>query len=278
MTIDNKQWEQKVNAADKILVVYGQNSTFSAVAMALSVYLWLRARGKQVTLVSPVAPVVEFSPLVGINKVKTKLTGENLVVTLPFPASTIDKVISDLNQTTDQLSLIVKPKRGAATYDLASLPVNYQAPDYDLIIMISVSSINELLTLGSTSANYWTQTERNITWNDFANPASIPAAISVSLGKNDTYALSWGNFCRQANLTIDADQASNILMALEQENDHFGAVTTSAEAFELAAWLLRQGATRYQPDERALNDFRPENHLPHLPEMIGIDTEEKTEE
>jgi len=273
MTLDSEALINKVKPAEKILLVYGDKAPFGAVAMTLSVYLWLRAAGKQVMLVSPALPVVEFSSLVGINKVKSKLNGENLVITLPGAASKIDKVISDLDQAADRLSLIVKPKKPGDIGEIMSLPVHYQAPDYDLIWLIDVQSTSELETLGATGPAYWTSPERNLVWTDFATPAPVPAEWSVQLGKDDSFAAVWAQTCRQAGWMIDADQASNLLMALEQESDHFGAVSTSAEIFELAAWLLRQGAVRYRPDAQAIANFQPEHHLPQppqMPQMVGI--------
>jgi len=241
MSLEIEPFQKKIAAAEQILVVYGENASFGGVAAATSLYLWLRDQGKKVTIVSPAAPVVEYSRLVGINKVKTALAGENLVITLPFPAKTIDRVTSDLNQHDDVLSLVIKPKRGQAPAPISSLPVTYQAPDYDLMILIDVHDSSELLRLGTVSGNYWVQESRNIVWTDFANPAPVPAAITLTLSKNDTYALAWGNFCRLHGLAIDSDQASNLLMALEEESEHFSSARTSADVFELAAWLLRQG-------------------------------------
>ncbi len=273
MVTDSAQLEQKIETANKILLVYGENANFSSVAAALSIYLWLRGRGKSVTIVSPSEPVVEFSPLVGINKVKTKLAGENMVVKLPLPASKIDKVISDLNQVSDELSLIIKPKKPGELTAISNLPVTFQAPDFDLIWMLDVRRVEELERLATTGANYWTTSEHNITWNDFANPAPVPAVISVQLGKDDSLAAAWGRIVRESGWSMDTDQASNILMALEHDSDHFGSLSTSAEIFELAAWLLRQGAVRYRPDEQAVANFSPQHHLPHppqMPQMVGI--------
>ena len=270
MTLDAEQLKQKVNNAEQILVVYGQQANFSAVAVATTMYLWLRAQGKKVSLVSPALPVVEYSHLVGINKVKNQLSGENLVITLPFPAQTIERVVSDLNQQSDELSLIIKPKRGQESTHINQIPVTYQATDYDLFFLIDVRSASELNSLGSVAANYWSRSERNLTWSDYANPCPLPADAVVSLSKDLTYATFWSSFCKQAELELDADQASNLLMALEHDSDHFTAEKTNAETFELAAWLMRHGGQRFVEDKKAVQDFRPENHLPKIPKLIDF--------
>ena len=264
MTHSFAKYQEKINASEQILVIYGSGAAFPAVAVATSIYLWLRALDKKVAIVSPVSPVVEFSHLVGINKVRQRLIGENLVIRLPFAASNIDKVVSDLNADKDQLSLIVKPKKGSAALQLDHLDFAYQAPEYDLIFYIDVRDEADLSALVGESHEFWQNSTHNITLNDYANPSPIPADISEVLGKDVGFAAFWAGLLRHNDVAIDADQASNLLMALDQETHGFASQNSSVESFELAAWLMRQGGTRYVPDEQAINDFRPENHLPQI--------------
>ena len=64
-------YQDKINSSQNILIVYGRQAHFGAVAVATCVYLWLRALHKRVTIVSAAPATVDLSHLVGINKVKT---------------------------------------------------------------------------------------------------------------------------------------------------------------------------------------------------------------
>ena len=50
MTVNFSQLQSTINAAEKILVVYGEKLRFPAVAAAASLHLWLKSLEKKVTL------------------------------------------------------------------------------------------------------------------------------------------------------------------------------------------------------------------------------------
>ena len=257
------EYQEKINNAGQILVVYGSTGDFSAAAVAASLYLWLRHLEKRVSIVSPAAPTVELSHLVGINKVKNKLTGENLVIKLPLPASNIDKVVSDLDSEHDELSLVIKPKNSGASISRVTIPISWQAAEFDLVFLVDVRDTTELssLTLGERD-EFWHDQDKLVTFNTFANPSPLKANIAEVTGKNAGLASFWANFLFANQISIDADQASNLLMALERETSGFQPGRSGASDFELAAWLMRQGGSRFVRDEEAAENFRPENHLP----------------
>ena len=267
MTTSWATYQEKLATANEILIVYGAEADLPVVAVATSLYLWLQAQGKTVTLVSPAMPIVDFSHLVGINKVKNKLVGENLVVTLPMKASEIEAVVSDYQMEADELSLVVKPKKGQRWGKIDKLAVDYLPPDYDAVIYLDVSGSQELAGLIAGADKIWQEPAKNITINSYARPTTIKANISETLGKQTGFATYWTKIWREAGVKIDDDLASNLLAGLERESRDFAAEFTSAEVFELAAWLLRQGGRRYLYDRRAQADFQARNHLPERGEL-----------
>jgi nanoRNase/pAp phosphatase (c-di-AMP/oligoRNAs hydrolase) len=258
MSVSLKQYQQKIELSQSTLIIYGERSKFPAVAAATSLYLWLKSLSKKVCLASPQPPLVEFCHLIGINKVKTQLPKENLVITLPYNESKIDKVISDLNSEKTELSLIVKPKKGELPLKTQDLKISYQIADFDLIIMIDVRSHKELTKLADSKIHPWNNPQKIITCNSFANPNPVTASISDVLNKNTNFCTFYGNLLRLNDVTISEDIASNLLMGLENETQNFHS-DGNADIFELAAWLTRCGGHRYRADQT------PANSLPPLP-------------
>ena len=264
------KYQEKINNAQQILIVYGSSGDFSAAAVATSLYLWLRHLEKRVQLVCPAVTTVDLSHLVGINKVKNKLHGENIVLKLPLAASQIDKVISDVDALSDTLSLVIKPKANAKAVTAKNVAIGFQPPEYDLIFYVDVREVGDLQAIALDDKEFWSNPEKNITFNSFANPSPLTADIAEVLGRDTGLAEFWAGFLFDNQMAIDSDQASNLLMALERETDGFRPERAAASDFELAAWLMRQGGTRFVRDEKAAADFRPENHLPQVPTVIDF--------
>ncbi len=264
MTNHFQDYENKINHSENVLIIYGEQAQLPAVAVATSLFVWLKSLDKKVYLVSPSAPIVEFCNLVGINKVKNKLPKENLVITLPYDETKIDKVVSDLNEEKTKLSLIIKPQKGQSPVRIEDLKLNYQAADFDLLILIDVRSQKELDKLSKDDKINWHESEKIITLNSYDAHAPVRGVIAEVLSKNIGFCSFWSNLIKDNEVKIDADQATNLLLGLEKELDNFSSPHCTANEFELAAWLMRQGATRYQADKQAVADFKPEHHLPKL--------------
>src|SRR4030042_992447 len=100
--------QPQLSSGRNFLIAFPQRANFDQVAASLALYLSLRKAGKNVHIVSPEPMRVEFSHLVGVDKVSNKITGGDLVVTLDFPIANIDKV--SYNDEGGKLNLVVKGK------------------------------------------------------------------------------------------------------------------------------------------------------------------------
>lgn len=260
MPVSFSEYQKLINPAKKILLIYGEKARFPAVAAATSFYLWLVGLDKQVTLACAAPALVEFCTLVAINKVTNSLPRENLVITIPYGEGKIDKVLSDLDEAHRELSLIVKPQKHSQPLDGSLLKVSYQIPDYDLIIMIDVRSNKELSRLAGCKPHPWQQREKILTIASGGASSPVAAVCQTTLA-DEGFCHFTTNLFRSHQIKINADVASNLLMGLEKETDSFRQ-SDSAEIFELAAWLVHQGAVRYRPDPLAVQNFMPKNHLP----------------
>lgn len=257
-------YQEKISKSENILLVYGAQASFSAVSLATSLFLWCKDLKKNVFLTSPSEPTVEFCNFVGINKVKKYLPKQNLVIKMPYDENKVAKVLSDLNQEKNELAIIVKPQRGCEPIEQREIKLTYQSGDYDLIFLIDVEQKDELNRLFRDNEKMLQNKEKLITINDFASICPIQAQTVKQLGKNTSYASWWGQLLRSGEVTLGADQASNLLMGLEKETENFSRPDCSPEDFELAAWLMRQGGTRHRADEAVSENFSAQHHLPKV--------------
>lgn len=262
METEFSTYQNKINQSENILVVYGQNASFSAVSLATSLFLWLGELNKNVFLASPGEPTVEFCNLVGINKVKKSLPKQNLVIKMAYSEEKIAKVLSDLNKEKSELSIMVKPQKGNEPVELKNVKLAYQAGDYDLIFLIEVQEKTELEKLFGDNDQLLSDSEKLVAVNSLFGACPVMTTITKDLGKSANFASWWAQMLKTAQVEISADQASNLLMGVEKETGNFADPDCEAEIFELAAWLLREGATRHRVDEVAVENFQAEHHLP----------------
>src|SRR3990167_9404219 len=119
-------------------VVVGQNYGMDEMASALSLYLALSARGKDIGIVSTKQPLVEVSNLVGIDKVRPAYESKtgDLVVSFPYKTDEIGKVSYTLES--GFLNIIVKPKD--------DMPLSFS--EKDVIFKRSGNSPEVLITIG----------------------------------------------------------------------------------------------------------------------------------
>jgi hypothetical protein len=102
----------------------------------------------------------------------------------------------------------------------------------------------------------WNDPQKIITCSSFANPNPVTAAINDVLNQNTSFCQFYGNLLRTSDITINEDIASNLLMGLEHETNHFHS-DGNADTFELAAWLIRCGGHRYRADNTPANPLPP---------------------
>ena len=228
-----------LSSGRNFLIAFPQKANFDQVAASLALYLSLRKAGKNVHLVSPEPMRVEFSHLVGVDKVSNKITGGDLVVTLDYPITNIDKV--SYNDEGGKLNLVVKVKPGSKTISREQILFNASESSlYDLIFVIGVvqaedlghlhQSHQDLLKKSSVvSINNGTSTVGTL---NFLNPqASACTEIVASLIK----ALA---------LPVDEDIGSNLLLGLKQATGNFQSPKMNPETFEAAAFALRMGGRK----------------------------------
>lgn len=226
-----------------VLVTIPKNPTLDSMAAALSLYLTISARGKQATVVTPDPVIVEFSHLVGIDKVKNNLnngTGKNLVISFPYQEGSIEKV--SYNIENGAFNLIIEPREGYPLITPENIQYSYSGGNIDLIFTIGVTRLAELDTLyQNNQALFHNSSVVNLDSHShnqrFGRVNLVDPTVS-SLSELTVALLS------QLGLEFDPDIALNLLAGITNGSQNFTSGQTTADTFEAAAICLRFGGKR----------------------------------
>lgn len=232
--------------AQNILVLIPATPTFDQVASGLALFLSLTKSGKQVSILSPDQPVVEFSRLVGADKISDKVPAGELVLTINTPIENIEKVTS--NDEGGKLNLVIQPKPGLPPVTQEDILFTPSGAMADLLIVIEPKRLDSLGKIYKeneklfqekpvVNINHYTKAESLGTLNVLDSGASSSSEIVVALLEG-------------LQLPADEDITQNLLLGLKQATQSFQSSNTTADTFEAAAFCLRHGGSRTLPQPR----------------------------
>ncbi len=231
-----------ISKSSSIGIAVGRNPSLDDMAAALSLYLLLQKANKRVVVASPTDPIVEISSLVGIDKVQKSLGGEagDLVVSFPYVEGEIEKVSYTLDEETGYLNIIVKASEQGLSFDDRDVKYNRGSGSVDLLFVVGTPQLSDLegvfdsQKLRDTRIINIDNKESNQGFGDivlvsekFSSVSELVADIALSLG-----------------FQIDQDTAQNLLSGISSATKNFQDSQTSSLAFEMAAYLLKRGASR----------------------------------
>ncbi len=231
---------EPLTAAQNIFIFLPRNPGLDRAAASLALFLSLQKANKQASVACPTEMTVEFSSLVGVDKIQTKPVGRNLVVSFDYREDSIEKVSYHIED--NKFNLVIQPKAGFPPLATEKVDYSYVGGEADLIFVIGVRSLGDLGSLSQfakPSSGKQTVVDLNI------NPAreQLGQVILVDLNASScseivVYLLS------RFGLPIDEDIASNLLLGIEKMTKGFSSLRTRAATFEAAALCLRAGARR----------------------------------
>lgn len=245
------QIAEQLQRTQGVLVVLPPNPTPVQVGAGLGVFLALEQGGKNVEIVCPTPMLVEANQFVGVQKVKTTLSGRNLVISFDYMKDAIEKV--SYNVENGKFNLVVAPKPGHAPLSHDSVSYSYSGTSNDLVILVGTndpSVLSMVLPSGEQNA-----TERN--------------SMILASGPDRSLVTEVAYLISNLGITPDLDVVNNLFHALVQETQSF--TRASALDFETAAALVRAGAT---PASAAIATQKPVVQSPTMtPEPSQINEE-----
>ena len=241
--MDNTTFRQIGEAIEKnstIGIVTSKNPTLDEMGAALSLYLSLTQAGKSVTVAMPETPLVEVSSLVGIDKVKTSLSGKagDLVVSFPYREGEIEKVSYTLEE--GLLNIVVKAGEKGLSFDENQVLFTRSQGAPNLLFVVGVPRLSDLgklfdiADLKDTMIINIDNKADNQGFGDIIMVYPMLSSISEQVA----------NLILSLNLKIDMDIAQNLMHGISFATNNFQDPKTSALAFEMAGILMKSGAIR----------------------------------
>lgn len=242
-------------------ILVGDSYGVDEMGAALSIYLTLKSMGKDVSIVSTKAPVVEVSNLIGIDAVKQLFESKSgdLIVSFPYRDDEIGKVSYTLEN--GFLNIIVKPKEGALSFGEKDVVFKRTGDTPAVLFTVGVKRLSEVSRILRIE-DLKDTTIVNI--DKFGNNEGFGDIVLI--GQNaSSVSEQVANMLISQGFAIDLDSAQNLMSGIITGTGNFQSPKTSSLAFEMAGLLLRNGARREMPrvqredfrDPRSFGQARP---------------------
>lgn len=234
-------------------IVVGSSYTVDEMGAALSLYLALSGKGKDVTVISIRQPLVEVSNLVGIDKVKSGFESKtgDLVVSFPYQTDEIGKVSYTLEG--GFLNIIVKPKDNSLSFGEKDVIFRRAGDVPSVLISVGVKRLSDLSSLFSieglkdTTIVNIDKMGNNEAFGDVVIVSQTASSVSEQVA----------NILLTLAYPIDPDIAQNLMSGIVVSTGNFQSPRTSSLAFEMAGILLRNGARREIPRPQQTRSAQP---------------------
>ncbi|MDP3998454.1 MAG: hypothetical protein Q8P89_02465 [bacterium] len=229
-------------SAQSIFVVLPQAANFDQISAGLSLQLALSKSGRAVSVISPDAMTVEFSRLVGVEKISDKASGGDLQITIDIPIGNIEKVTS--RDEDGRLNLIIRAKNGIAPVKKEEILFSSAGGVADLVFVIEAKRLDAL-------GKIYKENEALFTDKPVVHISHYPKAESFGqVSVIDPVASSASEIVvallQGLNLSLDEDIAQNLLAGLRTATSNFQSSATTADTFEAASICLRHSIVRQQ--------------------------------
>lgn len=229
---------------DKIGILVGKNPSLDQMAASLSLYLGIKQLGKNPSIACPSEAIVANSSLVGIDKVKTELTGDggDLIVSFPYREGEIEKVSYTLEN--GYLNIVVKATEEGLSFEQQDVLFKRSGGIPGLIFVVGTPRLSDLGHLFDAEAM------KNATIINIDNQNENQGFGDVVLVTPQASSVSElaGSLLESLQIEIDQDIAQNLLSGISQATNNFQNQNTSYMAFAMAGTLMKKGARRTRVD------------------------------
>ncbi len=254
-----------IDSAGSIVIFLPTSPNLDQVASALSLFLALK-NSKPVQIVSASPITVSLNRLIGIDKISQETGNKNLVIGFSgYDANGIERVSYDIVE--NQFKLTVLPKPGVNPPKVDQVKITYEGVSADTVILfggVTDAHFPQLATKGLESAKTYHIGTRPLTVDPskviytFAQPMASVAELTFFL-------------LNEAQLPIDADVATNLLMGIEDATQNYKSQIVTAETFEITASLIRMGGHRLSGEPVDKTKF-PSGSIPQVVKQAsGVD-------
>lgn len=243
--------QESLSTAQSIFIALPKNPNYDRVAAGLALYLALKKTGKQVFIASPQEMTVEFSSLVGVDKIKTKPEGRNLTISFDYLEDSIEKV--SYNIEGDKFNLVIQPKEGFPPLSSDKVKYSYSGGQADLVFTIGIRAIEDL-------GDFYKDNQRLF---------EKVKVIEINIEEEASISEKITKLIADLRLPVDGDIASNLFYGIERATGNFSSPKTNAGTFEAAAFCLKAGARKITKKFPGPKKPRPKVTLEPMPTEIS---------
>lgn len=255
-----------IETAGSIVIFLPTKPYLDQVASALSLFLALKD-SKPVQIVSASPMTVSLNRLIGVDKISESTGNKNLVIGFSnYDANGIERVSYDIVE--NQFKLTVIPKSGINPPKEDQVKVTYEGVAADTVILFGGATdahFPQLATKGLESAKIYHIGTRPLT----VDPSKVIFTFAQPLASVSELTFFLLN---EAQLPIDADVATNLLMGIEDATQNYKSQTVTAETFEITASLIRMGGRRLSGEPVDKTKFPtgsiPQTFVKQFPEEV----------
>ncbi|PIS14108.1 hypothetical protein COT65_00600 [Candidatus Shapirobacteria bacterium CG09_land_8_20_14_0_10_47_13] len=218
--------KNKLSSAQSILILLAQNPGYDEVAAGLSLFLALKKSQKQITIVSPSAMTVEFSSLVAVDKIRTKIEGRNLLVSFDYVEESVEKV--SYNIENGKFNLVIQSKEGFPPLAAENVQYSANGGKADLVITIGIEVAANLGAFYKDNPELFKEEKM----------------VAINIGEAAAISEKMAGLISRTGLPVDADIATNLIQGIESATKGFSQEAVGADTFEAMAFCLRAGGKR----------------------------------
>lgn len=237
---DLTEVEKTLTTAQNFFVVLPMKLTLDKVAGALGLYLSLKKAGRRVSIFCPRPMPVEYSGLVGVDKVSQSLEGKILTISFDYQKDSIEKV--SYNIENHKFNLIIQSKEGVMPPSTESVEYHYSGGKAEAIMTVGARMFSDL-------GNLWLKDKDFFEKGKVLNlDVSARNQLFAKINLVDTEAGSISGLITlllaRFKLPLDNDIAGNLLAGLEEATNGYSLARAGAATFEAAAICLKAGGQR----------------------------------
>jgi len=263
--------------AQSIFIALPRNPNFDKAAAGLGLYLSLIKAKKSVEIGSPTEMRVEFSSLMGVDKIKSSFQGgkDSLIVSFDYIEDAIEKVSYSIEN--NKFNLVIKPRAGHPPLDSEKVKYSYTGGKVDLVFTIGANSLGNLGRIYEDNQEAFEESQiinldnnpqnREYGEIDLVDPTAASLSEEVA------------NLIALLRLPTDGDIGSNLLLGIERATSRFSSAKVGSNTFEAAAFCLKIGARRQakRPLKKILKRRMPLKPMPPKVSARKKPVEEKEE-
>lgn len=173
-------------------------------------------------------------------EIKTTVGKQNLIISFPYKEDAVEHVSYDIDEATSKFNLIIRPKENKQPLDIDLVEYNYTGASADLVFAFGIASLEELGKLYADEKAFLDKATI-VAIKKGGRPADF-ATFDLSSMRVTSLAelISW--LLRATLLKLPAEVAAQLYNQIITATNGFQSPMITPETFEVAAYLLRNGA------------------------------------